>query len=89
MTTTVHKTADTIREMNRRNNAFWDARTDPASIEQAKRQMERYSSLQMAREMAAQGDKIMMILKGDDGRYWVGLPVYTERLNAVGYQYIR
>ena len=53
------------------------------------KQMSKFSSLESARTFCDNAVKINMILMGDDGKYWVGLPKYTNQLHAQGYEYIK
>jgi len=53
------------------------------------KQMSKFSSLESARTFCDNAVKINMILMGDDGKYWVGLPRYTNQLHAQGYEYIK
>ena len=53
------------------------------------KEMTKFNSLKSARTFCDNAVKINMILMGDDGKYWVGLPKYTEQLNRQGYEYIK
>jgi hypothetical protein len=53
------------------------------------KQMTKFNSLESARTFCDNAVKINMILMGDDGKYWVGLPRYTNQLHAQGYEYIK
>lgn len=52
-----------------------------------RKNLDQFRSLDNARAYVARAKKIMMILMGDDGTYWVGLPRYTEKLYRAGYEY--
>ena len=52
------------------------------------KEMTQFSSLELAKSYANRANKIHMILMGDNNKYWVGLPRYTEKLNQQGYEYI-
>jgi hypothetical protein len=51
--------------------------------------MEKFKSLDLARSYADRCKKIHLIIKGDDGRYWVGLPRITEPLYKQGFRYVK
>ncbi len=47
------------------------------------------SSIETARNIVNSSDKTMLILMGDDNKYWIGRPIDTEKLNQKGYEYIK
>lgn len=53
------------------------------------KEMTQFSSLEAAKNYVNRAEKINMILMGDNGKYWVGLPKHTEKLNKQGYEYIK
>jgi hypothetical protein len=56
---------------------------------EAFKEMVKFKSLELARSYVERSSKIQMILMGDDGNYWVGLPKHTEQLHRFGYEYVR
>ena len=58
------------------------------TAKQAIKNTRKFTSFQTAQNFANRCEKLHMILMGDDNRFWVGLPRYTEFLNKLGYEYI-
>ena len=57
------------------------------SAQQLIKEMAQFKSLESAKSYANRA-KLHMILMGDNGKFWVGLPKYTEQLNKLGYEYV-
>ncbi|HEX2908750.1 MAG TPA: hypothetical protein VHO69_17900 [Phototrophicaceae bacterium] len=49
--------------------------------------MYKFNNRQNAFEFANRCTKIMLVLLGDDGLFWVTAPAQAERLHRQGYQY--
>lgn len=48
-----------------------------------------FNSLAIAKSFVNRASKMMMIVLGDDDRYWVVTPADGERLIRAGYEYAR
>jgi hypothetical protein len=57
-------------------------------LEKLLKRVDRYINLENARHAAARRLKIHLIIRGDDGRYWVAVPAVTEKLHRMGYEYV-
>ncbi|WP_155831794.1 hypothetical protein [Hylemonella gracilis] len=49
--------------------------------------MFKFTKLANARSFANRAEKLMMIVMGDDERFWVTTPAHAERLVKAGYEY--
>lgn len=47
----------------------------------------KFSSLALAQSFANRATKLMLVLQGDDDKFWVSTSAVTERLNREGYEY--
>lgn len=54
---------------------------------QLMKQVYKFNDYALARSFADQGVKMLLIVHGDDGKYWVAVPRVTEQLAKAGYEY--
>jgi hypothetical protein len=51
--------------------------------------IQRYSRLGSAIEASYHGEKMRMVVMGDDGRFWVMRPAWAQKLERAGYEVAR
>ncbi len=49
--------------------------------------MRKFTDYYLAKSFAENANKLMLIILGDDGKFWVGFPAETEKLYRQGYEY--
>ena len=49
--------------------------------------MIKFMDYNLARSFIYNAQDIMLIILGDDDKYWVGFPAETEKLHRQGYEY--
>jgi len=50
--------------------------------------MMKFADYHLAKSFAENAEKLMLIILGDDGKFWVGTPKETEKLYRRGYEYV-
>ncbi len=49
--------------------------------------MRKFTDYYLAKCFAENAKKLMLIILGDDDKFWVGFPAETEKLYRQGYEY--
>ncbi len=50
--------------------------------------MRKFKDYYLAKCFAENAKKVMLIILGDDDKFWVGFPAETEKLYRQGYEYV-
>ena len=50
--------------------------------------MMKFADYHLAKSFAENAEKLMLIILGDDGKFWVGTPAEAEKLYRQGYEYV-